>query len=167
MRAQVHVLDPELLKETVYGEFKSRQKKNSDAWVEPPPELAAITFMDIDKKPLKFRTASDMRPAKRCFMAHALWSLAFAKARQWQVDSGISVTIDSFGWKSPNFMQARVRTALWVHMQGKVAGVDDGLLTGSVEELPTGPIDELTTGSIDGLPTGSIDGLPTGAVGSG
>ena len=140
MRAQVHVLDPELLQKTVYGEYKSRQVKNSHTWVEPPSELAAITFMDIDKKPLKFVTGSDMRPSKRCFMAHAFWSLNAAKAHKWPVDPSISVTIDSFGWGSPSFMQARERTALWVLMRGQVPAVDDGLPTGSVDGLSTGSV---------------------------
>ncbi|PNW77972.1 hypothetical protein CHLRE_10g459100v5 [Chlamydomonas reinhardtii] len=155
----VHVLDPELLHKTVYGEFKSRQHENSTPCAEPPSELAAITFMDIDKTPLKFRPDSDMRPAKRCFMAHALWALTFAKVRKWPVDPGIRVTVDSFGWRSPTFMEARERTQLWVHMQA--AGVAAG--------LPAGPIDGLLADELpaDELPAGSIDGLPTSAVGSG
>ncbi|KAG2423396.1 hypothetical protein HXX76_015361 [Chlamydomonas incerta] len=137
----LHVLDPELLQKTVHGEYKSRQFKASSSWVEPPPELAAIKFMDINKQPLRFVAGSDMRPAKRCCMVHAVWSLAMAKAMKWPVDPGISVSVDSFGWKSPTFMEARERTAMWVTMQRQVT-FDGPRTVGSIDD------DGLTTGSV-------------------
>ncbi|PNH04682.1 hypothetical protein TSOC_009135, partial [Tetrabaena socialis] len=128
----VHVLDRELLPKTVYGEYKRQQHKNSTTWVEPPFKLASITFQDIDKKPLKFVAGSDMRPAKRCFLAHAAWALVLAKGRKWQVDPGISLTVDSFGWQSPTFMETRERTSLWVRLQQKTVGIASELQAGSV-----------------------------------
>ena len=109
---QVHVLDPELLDKSIHAKYKSQHFKEG-TWVEPPPELADITFQDINNKPLEFPDGA-RRPAKRCFLVHAMWALHLAKARGWVLDPKITTNPQSHGWQSPDFLVSRERTQLWV-----------------------------------------------------
>jgi hypothetical protein len=63
---------------------------------------------------------------------------AYAQLRGWPLDPAISTAARDYGWQSPTFVNARVRTALWVLVDA--AGV--AVPAGGGSNDPAGSTDE-------------------------